>query len=94
MNPLLHDAPPPLADDNTDAMIERTPGQGPYRRVEREFRWVLRGLPDALGDPVEIVDTYVAHSTLRLREVRTTSAVVYKLGQKVRQTPRARHRCT
>ncbi len=48
---------------------------------------MLHRLPDDLVDPVEIVDTYVARSTLRLRRMRTASAAVYKLGQKVRQNP-------
>jgi CYTH domain-containing protein len=65
----------------------RTPGQGLYARVERERRWLLPGLPDGVHDPAEIVDTYVAHSTLRLRRLRSAAGTAYKLGQKVRHDP-------
>jgi CYTH domain-containing protein len=65
-------------------VFERTPGRGRYAQSEREQRWLLRGLPDGLADPVEIVDKYLRASTLRLRSMRTRSTVVYKLGQKVR----------
>ena len=68
-------------------MIERTPGEGSYARTEREQRWLLRGLPDALTDPVEILDRYFVDSTLRLRRMRTDAATVYKLAQKVRPDP-------
>ena len=68
-------------------MQERTPGAGPYARIEREQRWLLSGLPDELVDPVEIHDLYLTGSTLRLRRMRSASGTTYKLGQKVRETP-------
>jgi hypothetical protein len=68
-------------------VIERTPGEGAYARVEREHRWLLAGLPEGAGDPVEIVDRYFRQSTLRLRQLRTGQSIVYKLGQKVRDDP-------
>jgi len=68
-------------------VIERTPGEGAYARVEREHRWLLSGLPEAAVEPVEILDRYFRHSTLRLRQIRTGQSVVYKLGQKVREDP-------
>jgi CYTH domain-containing protein len=55
--------------------------------AEREKRWVLRRLPDGVTDPVDILDKYLAASTLRLRRARSSSTVVYKLGQKVRHDP-------
>ena len=68
-------------------MIERTPGEGAYARVEREHRWLLSGLPEAALEPIEILDRYFRQSTLRLRQMRTGRSVVYKLGQKVREDP-------
>ena len=68
-------------------MIDRTPGRGRYAMAEREKRWVLRRLPDGVTDPVDILDKYLAASTLRLRRARSSSTVVYKLGQKVRHDP-------
>lgn len=68
-------------------MIERTPGEGAYARAERERRWLLRGVPDGVTDPVEILDTYFLGSTLRLRRLRRGAATFYKLGQKVRPDP-------
>lgn len=68
-------------------MIQRTPGQGPYAKTEREQRWLLGALPEKVADPVEIYDRYLVESTLRLREMRAGSVVVYKLGQKVRDRP-------
>jgi CYTH domain-containing protein len=68
-------------------VIERTPGEGTYARIEREQRWLLPGLPEAVAEPVEILDKYFRQSTLRLRRMRNGSTVVYKLGQKVRHDP-------
>ena len=68
-------------------MIDRTPGLGPYAQTERERRWLLRGLPDDLTAPVEILDTYFVDTTFRLRRMRRGSTTVYKLGQKVRPDP-------
>ena len=68
-------------------MSERTPGRGRYAKLERERRWLLGARPDDVVDPVEILDTYIAASTLRLREARAGSTVTYKLGQKVREEP-------
>jgi CYTH domain-containing protein len=70
-------------------VLERTPGAGPYARLEREQRWLLSRLPDDVVDPVAIHDRYLTGSTLRLRRMRTGSGpgTVYKLGQKVRATP-------
>lgn len=63
------------------------PGGGPYARLEREQRWLLRRLPDDVVDPVAIQDHYLSGSTLRLRRVRSSSDTVYKLAQKVRAPP-------
>jgi CYTH domain-containing protein len=71
---------------NNACVLERTPGAGPYARVEREQRWLLSGLPGDLIDPVEIDDCYLTGSTLRLRRMQSGSGTVYKLGQKVRAT--------
>jgi CYTH domain-containing protein len=64
--------------------MRRAPGESRYARLEREQRWVLPRLPDGLADPTSIVDIYLDGTRLRLRTVTTGSAVVYKLGQKVR----------
>ena len=69
-------------------MIERIPGKGQYARTEREYRWLLRSLPEEVTDPVEIADLYFDRSTLRLRRARDEATVVYKLGQKIRHDPR------
>lgn len=72
-----------------------------YAIVERERRWLLRGLPDDVpglpatgADRLEIRDRYVEGSRLRLREVRTRGVdpvgderVQRKLGHKVRLDP-------
>jgi hypothetical protein len=68
-------------------MITRHPGEGRYAREERERRWVLRGLPDGLGDGVRITDHYLPGTGLRLRRMEAGTEVVRKLGQKVRPTP-------
>jgi CYTH domain-containing protein len=68
-------------------VIERTPGRGRYAAIEREQRWLLRLVPEGVVNPVEILDTYLPDSTLRLRRVRAGSTVVYKFGQKVRHDP-------
>ena len=68
-------------------MIGRSPGEGAYARVEREHRWLLSGVPEGAVEPVHILDRYFRQSTLRLRQMRTSRRVVYKLGQKVREDP-------
>ena len=73
--------------DDTDQVIDRIPGEGRYAVTEREQRWLLRRLPEGVTNPVEITDTYLRHSTLRLRRARNGSTVVHKLGQKVRHDP-------
>jgi hypothetical protein len=68
-------------------MGERQPGGGRYARVEREHRWVLSGLaPEAVRSAL-IHDRYIDGTTLRLRRVERDGVVVFKLGQKVRDTP-------
>jgi CYTH domain-containing protein len=57
--------------------------------VEREQRWLLRGVPAGVDRPIEIEDRYLGPATrLRLRKMTTGSDVVYKLGQKVRPDER------
>jgi hypothetical protein len=68
-------------------MISRQAGEGRYAREERERRWVLRGLPDGLGDGVRITDHYLPGTGLRLRRMESGPEVVRKLGQKVRPNP-------
>jgi hypothetical protein len=68
-------------------LITRHPGQGRYAREERERRWVLRGLPDGLGDAVRVTDHYLPGTGLRLRRMESGTEVVRKLAQKVRPTP-------
>jgi CYTH domain-containing protein len=68
-------------------VLQRTPGAGPYARLEREQRWLLSGLPADMVDPVDIRDRYLSGSTLRLRRMRSGAGTVYKLGQKVRAAP-------
>lgn len=58
-----------------------------YAVVERERRYLLRGLPDGVTSTKDIVDRYVTGTRLRLREVRESDGtVVRKLGHKVRLT--------
>jgi hypothetical protein len=54
-------------------VLERTPGAGPYAKLEREQRWLLSGLPDDVVDPVAIHDRYLTGCTLRLRRMRAGS---------------------
>jgi CYTH domain-containing protein len=72
---------------HTAYVLQRTPGAGPYARLEREQRWVLSGLPDDVVDPVDIQDHYLTGSTLRLRRMSSGAGTVYKMGQKVRAIP-------
>jgi CYTH domain-containing protein len=62
-------------------------GAGRYARVERERRYLLRGLPPGLkpSDPhTQITDNYVTGTRLRLRKVRVpeTNEWTLKLTQK------------
>jgi CYTH domain-containing protein len=58
-----------------------------YAVVERERRYLLGSLPEAVATTVEIVDRYVTGTRLRLREVRMSDGtVIHKLGHKVRLT--------
>jgi CYTH domain-containing protein len=68
-------------------VIGRSPGDGRYAQVEREQRWVLRGRPDDVDQPVSIVDLYIPGTRLRLRRMERDGEVVFKLGQKVRPEP-------
>jgi CYTH domain-containing protein len=59
-----------------------------YAKVERERRFVLRGLPEDAIAPRTIRDGYVSGTGLRLRSVGAgDGSVVHKLGQKVRPDP-------
>ena len=56
-----------------------------YAVIERERRFLLASLPEAIVGTKEIVDRYVTGTRLRLREVREDDGrVVRKLGHKVR----------
>ena len=56
-----------------------------YAIVERERRYLVGGLPDAVRSTREIVDRYIVGTRLRLREVREEDGrVTRKLGHKVR----------
>lgn len=56
-----------------------------YAVVERERRFVVRGVPAGVTSTVEIADRYVDGTRLRLREVRAPDgSVVRKLTHKVR----------
>ncbi len=67
-------------------------GASRYARVERERRYLLRGLPPGLktNDPhTQITDNYVTGTRLRLRKVRTpeTNEWTLKLTQKHAPAP-------
>ena len=67
-------------------------GGSRYARVERERRYLLRGLPPGLktSDPhTQITDNYVTGTRLRLRKVRTpeTNEWTLKLTQKHAPSP-------
>jgi len=55
--------------------------------IEREQRWVLRAVPTGLVDPIEISDRYIRDTELRLRRMKSTDEVIWKLGQKTRVRP-------
>lgn len=56
-----------------------------YAVTERERRYLVARLSSGVATTREIVDRYVLHTRLRLREVRERDAtVVRKLGHKVR----------
>jgi len=68
-------------------MPSPVPGLAPgkYARIERERRFLLAGLPagEQPADPREIIDLYLAGTTLRLRCVRRPGSEQYKLTQKI-----------
>jgi adenylate cyclase len=68
-------------------MADRESGHGRYARVEREHRWVLSERPPEAVRSAVIHDRYIDGTTLRLRRVERDGVVVFKLGQKVRDTP-------
>jgi len=56
-----------------------------YAVVERERRFLVRGVPEGVTSTVTVVDRYLTDTRLRLRETRSAEgAVTRKLGQKVR----------
>jgi hypothetical protein len=63
------------------------PDRRPYARIERERRFLLARLPDAVrpDDYQRLDDLFVEGTHLRLREVRDPSGtwIVTKLGQKI-----------
>ena len=65
-------------------MTRRRPGEGRYAQLEREQRWLLKGLPPGLINERVIVDHYWIETTLRLRMIQNRDGVVYKLSQKIR----------
>jgi hypothetical protein len=69
------------------AVLDRTPGEGRYARVEREQRWVLADIPPDAVRLCEIVDRYLVGTRLRLRRMDDGERVVHKLAQKVRPEP-------
>lgn len=68
-------------------MAGRAPGEGRYAHLEREQRWIARGVPPDAGHPASIVDRYISGTRLRLRRSESDGEVVFKLGQKVRSNP-------
>lgn len=59
-----------------------------YAVVERERRFIVASLPEAIASSKDIVDRYVTGTRLRLREVREDDGTVtHKLGHKVRLGP-------
>jgi hypothetical protein len=67
--------------------MARVPGEGRYAHLEREQRWVARGVPPNARRAASILDRYITGTRLRLRRSESGSEVVYKLGQKVRSDP-------
>lgn len=64
-----------------------------YAAVERERRWLCRGLPDLPALRAEAIsDLYVDGSRLRLREARPAGggAVIYRLSKKADLAPERR----
>jgi CYTH domain-containing protein len=56
-----------------------------YAVVERERRFLVRGVPDGVVRTDDLLDKYLDGTRLRLREVRSQDGgVVRKLGHKVR----------
>jgi CYTH domain-containing protein len=57
-----------------------------YAVRERERRFLLRGVPEGLAAAIEISDTYLPGTRLRLRRtVEPDGTVTLKLGQKLRE---------
>ena len=54
---------------HAESMSHRRPGKGRYSKLEREQRWVARGVPDEAELTAEILDRYIVGTTLRLRRV-------------------------
>jgi CYTH domain-containing protein len=67
--------------------MARVPGEGRYAHLEREQRWVVRGVPPDAVRSASIVDRYIGGTRLRLRRSESEGEVVYKLGQKIRSDP-------
>jgi CYTH domain-containing protein len=66
------------------------PGGSKYARVERERRYLLRGLPPGLktSDPhTQITDNYVTGTRLRLRKVRAPATNEWTLKLTQKHTP-------
>jgi hypothetical protein len=72
-------------NEQTGATQGDPPREGKYARVERERRFLLAGLPPALGTPRWITDRYLTGTRLRLRMVEYPDSrrCDYKLTQKI-----------
>jgi CYTH domain-containing protein len=66
-------------------MARREPGEGRYARLEREQRWLLRGVPEGAVTVSSIEDRYIRGTRLRIRRMEASGEVAFKLGQKVRR---------
>src|SRR6266496_1542731 len=62
---------------------------GKYARVEREWRYLLAGLPDGIppASARRITDRYLTSTSLRLRHISGPEGDQYKLTQKIPATP-------
>ena len=62
---------------------------GKYARIEREWRFLLAGLPDGMPPACarRITDRYLTSTSLRLRHISGPEGDQYKLTQKIPATP-------
>lgn len=67
------------------AILDKPSGKYAHPEVERKF--LLAAVPPGSTFRADILDHYIADTTLRLRRMKTEHEVILKLGQKLRVHP-------